>query len=97
MLDAGAFVAGLEFAIGKQAAVAGKPSPAFYAAALSSLGLTPSRESVMVGDDLWSDVEGAQRAGLQGWLVRTGKYRDSALGTSGIKPDRVLESIAALV
>jgi HAD superfamily hydrolase (TIGR01458 family) len=97
VLDAGAFVAGLEFATGKQAAVAGKPSPAFYAAALSSLGVIPSRESVMVGDDLWSDVQGAQQAGLQGWLVRTGKYRDSALGASGIRPDRVLESIAALV
>ena len=96
VLDAGAFVAGLEFASGKAAAVAGKPSPAFYAAALSSLGLTPSAESAMVGDDLWSDVEGAQLAGLQGWLVRTGKYRDSAFRASGIQPDRILESIAAL-
>jgi phospholysine phosphohistidine inorganic pyrophosphate phosphatase len=95
-LDAGAFVAGLEFAAGKPAVVAGKPSSAFYAGALLSLGLTPSRESVMVGDDLWSDVEGAQRAGLQGWLVRTGKYRESALHDSGVRPDRILPSIAAL-
>ena len=42
-LDAGPFVAALEFATGKQAAVAGKPSPAFYAAALSSLGLSSRR------------------------------------------------------
>jgi len=96
VLDAGAFVAGLEFATGKAAMVAGKPSPAFYTAALASLGLTPSPETVMVGDDLWSDVEGAQRAGLQGWLVRTGKYRESALRDSGIQPDRILDSIAAL-
>jgi phospholysine phosphohistidine inorganic pyrophosphate phosphatase len=95
-LDAGPFVAGLEFATGKSATVAGKPSPAFYVAALQSLGLEPSRNAVMVGDDLWSDVEGAQRAGIQGWLVRTGKYRESALHDSGIQPDRVLDSIAAL-
>jgi HAD superfamily hydrolase (TIGR01458 family) len=95
-LDAGPFVAALEFAAGKSAMVAGKPSPGFYAAALSSLGLVPSTSAAMVGDDLWSDVEGAQRAGLQGWLVRTGKYRDSALRDSGIRPDRILDSIAAL-
>jgi phospholysine phosphohistidine inorganic pyrophosphate phosphatase len=95
-LDAGPFVAGLEFATGMSATVAGKPSTVFYAAALRSLGLEPSREAVMVGDDLWSDVEGAQRAGLQGWLVRTGKYREAALRESGIRPDRVLDSIAVL-
>jgi ribonucleotide monophosphatase NagD (HAD superfamily) len=50
----------------------------------------------MVGDDLWSDVQGAQRAGLQGWLVRTGKYREAVLHESGISPDRILDSIAAL-
>ena len=50
----------------------------------------------MVGDDLWSDIEGAQRAGLAGWLVRTGKFRDEALQQSGIRPDRILPSIAAL-
>jgi ribonucleotide monophosphatase NagD (HAD superfamily) len=95
-LDAGAFVAGLEFASGNPATVAGKPSPAFYGAALGSLGVVPSRDSVMIGDDLWSDVQGAQQAGLQGWLVRTGKYRASALHESGIQPDRILDSIAAL-
>jgi phospholysine phosphohistidine inorganic pyrophosphate phosphatase len=96
-LDAGPFVAGLEFASGKQATVAGKPSPAFYGAALGSLGLADTASAAMVGDDLWSDVEGAQRAGLQGWLVRTGKYRESILHESGIRPDRILDSIAALV
>jgi len=95
-LDAGPFVAGLEFAAGKSAVVAGKPSPAFYAAALRSLGLDTPSNTAMVGDDLWSDVQGAQRAGLQGWLVRTGKYREDVLRESGIRPDRVLDSIAAL-
>jgi HAD superfamily hydrolase (TIGR01458 family) len=95
-LDAGPFVAGLEFASGKNALVAGKPSLAFYTAALQSMGVEPSASAAMVGDDLWSDVEGAQHAGLQGWLVRTGKYRESVLRNSGIHPDRILDSIAAL-
>jgi phospholysine phosphohistidine inorganic pyrophosphate phosphatase len=95
-LDAGPFVAALEFASGKSAVVAGKPSPAFYAAALRSLGHDDPASAAMVGDDLWSDVQGAQRAGLQGWLVRTGKYREAALRESGIRPDRILDSVAAL-
>jgi HAD superfamily hydrolase (TIGR01458 family) len=95
-LDAGPFVVGLEFATGKTAVVAGKPSPAFYQAALKSLGIGAAGPAAMIGDDLWSDVEGAQRAGLQGWLVRTGKFRESALRESRIRPDRVLDSIAAL-
>jgi ribonucleotide monophosphatase NagD (HAD superfamily) len=60
------------------------------------MGIPASRKAAMVGDDLWSDVEGAQRAGLQGWLVRTGKYRESALTESGIRPDRILDSVALL-
>jgi ribonucleotide monophosphatase NagD (HAD superfamily) len=50
----------------------------------------------MVGDDLWSDVQGAQRAGLQGWLVRTGKFREDVLLGSGITPDRILSSVTEL-
>jgi HAD superfamily hydrolase (TIGR01458 family) len=95
-LDAGPFVAGLEYAAGKTARVAGKPSPNFFRAAVRSLGPHPPSSVAMVGDDLWSDVEGAQRAGLEGWLVRTGKFRESVLRDSGILPDRILESVAAL-
>lgn len=95
-LDAGPFVAGLEFASGKSARVAGKPSPDFFQAALPSLGTIRPESVAMVGDDLWSDVQGAQNAGLQGWLVRTGKYRPAGVAESGIRPDRILDSIADL-
>jgi HAD superfamily hydrolase (TIGR01458 family) len=96
-LDAGPFVRALEYAAGVEARVAGKPSPDFYLAALGSLGVAGPADAAMVGDDLWSDVEGAQRAGLQGWLVRTGKFREDTLRDSGITPNRVLPSVAALV
>ncbi|MGN6393432.1 MAG: TIGR01458 family HAD-type hydrolase [Gemmatimonadales bacterium] len=96
VLDAGPFVAALEYATGKHAVVIGKPSPAFFAAAVTGLGLPANRSVAMVGDDLWSDVEGAQRAGLQGWLVRTGKFRADALASAGIVPDRILNSVADL-
>ena len=76
--------------------VAGKPSAAFFSAATRSLGLAAGPEVAMVGDDLWSDVEGAQRAGLQGWLVRTGKFREDVLRAASITPDRILSSVADL-
>ena len=41
-------------------------------------------------------LEGAQRAGLQGWLVRTGKFRLDVLQRADVTPDRVLDSVAEL-
>lgn len=98
-LDAGPFVAALEYATGKTATVCGKPSSAFYAAALATLPDTVAAAPagvVMVGDDLWGDVEGAQRAGLTAWMVRTGKFREGVVAASGITPDRVIASVAEL-
>ncbi|MEO8226554.1 MAG: HAD-IIA family hydrolase [Gemmatimonadota bacterium] len=95
-LDCGAFVAGLEYAAGREALVAGKPNALFFSGALDSLGDMPAAHVAMVGDDLWSDVAGAQRAGLQGWAVRTGKFRLNSLVQSGIVPDRILQSVADL-
>ena len=54
------------------------------------------REIVMVGDDLWADIQGAQQAGLLGWLVRTGKFRQDVLDSSDVVPDRVIASVAEL-
>lgn len=98
-LDAGPFVAAMEFATGVQARVAGKPSPDFFDAAVRSLGLpsgAPRGEVAVVGDDLWADVRGAQESGLQGWLVRTGKFRGGTPTESGVTPDRILDSVAGL-
>jgi len=74
ILDAGPFVAALEYATGTQATVLGKPSREFYREAVASLGCDPG-ETVMVGDDVEADVIGAIEAGLEALLVRTGKYR----------------------
>ena len=94
-LDAGAFVAGLEHATGAEATVVGKPSEAFFASALEILGV-PAEHAAMVGDDIESDVLAAQRAGLTGIQVRTGKFRDEDLERASGKPDHVIDSIADL-
>ena len=71
-LDAGAFVAALEYASGKQALVLGKPAPGFFHAAIASMECAPD-EAVMVGDAAEFDGAAAVAAGLSGLLVRTGK------------------------
>ena len=92
-LDAGAFVAALEYAAGRPATVVGKPSAAFFQGAADSMQL-PLADVVVVGDDITSDVRGAMAAGAQGVLVRTGKFRESDLETPGRAPDAVLDSVA---
>jgi len=95
-LDIGAFVTGLEYVSDKQAVVIGKPSPAFFQLAVDQLQL-PVAQVLMVGDDIDSDVGGAQQAGLKAALVRTGKYRPEYAASSLIKPDLVVDSVAGLI
>ena len=92
-LDAGPFVAALEYASGRRATGVGKPERAFFELALRDLGLPPAAVA-MVGDDPELDVGGAQAAGLRGILVETGRYRPGAEGP--FRPDLVLESVARL-
>jgi HAD superfamily hydrolase (TIGR01458 family) len=94
-LDAGPFVAALEYATGRAAHVVGKPSPDFFRLALASLP-ADARPVAVVGDDVETDIAGAQAAGLLGVLVRTGKYRPDVVQASGIAPDAVLASAAEL-
>lgn len=93
-LDTAPFVVALEHATGRQAVVLGKPSREFFQAATRKLCL-PAAELLMIGDDIRTDVEGAQLAGLQGAIVETGKFRSADLEL-GVVPDAVLNSVADL-
>lgn len=93
-LDVGAMVSALSYATGREPVVLGKPSPGFYQAALERLG-ADAGEVLMIGDDILGDVQGAQRAGLRGGLVRTGKFRPTDL-EQGIAPDLVLDDVGGL-
>jgi HAD superfamily hydrolase (TIGR01458 family) len=95
MLDAGAFVRGLEEAAGVEAILVGKPARSFFDSAVDALGV-PADQAVMVGDNVRSDVNGAQAAGLHGVLVRTGAFRPEQLERAERQPDAVIDSIADL-
>jgi HAD superfamily hydrolase (TIGR01458 family) len=91
-LDAGPFVAALEYATGKRASVVGKPEQSFFRLALEDLRLSAD-EVGMVGDDAEADVLGAKRAGLLGIQVRTGKWQAS---TQPDEADLEIDSVASL-
>ncbi len=87
----GGLLGGLEYATGREATVVGKPSGTFFATALAELG---TERAIMVGDDVEADVGGALAAGLPAVLVRTGKFRQDALESSGVVPTAIVDSIA---
>lgn len=91
-MDIGGFVHALEYASGVEAMIIGKPSADFFQIAIDDMQLKPT-EVTMIGDDIDADVGGAQQAGLKGILVRTGKYRQSYVDASSIKPDLIIDSI----
>lgn len=96
VLDTGrALVLALEAATGVQGIVIGKPSPRFFEEALELLGVPPSK-AAMVGDDVESDVLAAQRLGMTGVLVRTGKFSPGQLEGAAGTPDHVIDSVADL-
>ena len=70
---------------------AGKPDARAFAAALKAAGATPGR-TVMVGDSLRRDVQGAQQAGLRAfWLNRTGREHEL-----DVTPDAEVGSLSEL-
>ena len=107
-IDAGAFVAGLEFATGKAPVVCGKPSPVVFEQALAGLAADlgvkrlPAGQVAMVGDDPEADIAGARRVGLRGILVLTGKVgaREAAAAMAGparTRPTAIAESLVEIV
>ncbi len=94
-LDLGPYVAAIEYATGKKAEIVGKPSPGFFRGLLTHYGIRPD-QALMVGDDIESDILGAQRLNMKTVLVKTGKYDYDHVLRSGIKPNAVVPSIADL-
>jgi HAD superfamily hydrolase (TIGR01458 family) len=91
-LDAGPFVAAVEYGAGTDALVVGKPSESFFRLVLDDVGVG-REDAAIVGDDVETDVGGGMNAGLAGILVRTGKYREDFVCESGIEPTATVDSI----
>ncbi|XP_052532829.1 phospholysine phosphohistidine inorganic pyrophosphate phosphatase isoform X6 [Tympanuchus pallidicinctus] len=95
-LDVGAYMKALEYACDVQAEVVGKPAKAFFESALAEMGVAPE-QAIMIGDDIVSDVGGAQQCGMRAVQVRTGKYRPSDENHPQVKPDAYVNNLAEAV
>ena len=96
-MDAGAFVAALEYATNRKAEVLGKPAPGYFKLALASMRVAAA-DAVMVGDDAEADVAGALEAGLgAAVLVRTGKYVAGDEVRVAPPPSATVDDLAAAV
>lgn len=74
LLDAGPFINAIEYAASCEASITGKPSTAFFQQVLATVDCDAD-QVLMIGDDVYGDVEGALNNGLQACLVQTGKYQ----------------------
>jgi glycerol 3-phosphatase-2 len=91
----GAIVAAIEYATERRAHVVGKPDPQLFATALDRLG--PGR-SLVIGDRLDADLEGAAAAGLDAAIVLTGVTgRAEAEAASDPMPVAIAEDLHRLV
>jgi HAD superfamily hydrolase (TIGR01458 family) len=96
-LDAGAFINALEYASGKTAILIGKPSPIYFQSALNLLGFQRGSDFIMIGDDIDSDIVGAQKVGGKGILIYTGKTNYPLRDDAKIKPDFEAQNLTEVI
>lgn len=96
ILDVGPYTKALEFACDVKAEIVGKPSAKFFFAAIEDMQISPE-DAVMIGDDIVSDVGGAQACGIRGVQVRTGKFRPQDEHHPTVTPDGYVNDLAEAV
>jgi HAD superfamily hydrolase (TIGR01458 family) len=87
LIDAGAFINGIEFASGKEAILIGKPSAHYFKAALEKIDSKLEESFFMIGDDIENDIKAAQDMGGEGILIYTGKTKYPLEKNINIKPE----------
>ncbi len=93
--DLGPVAAFLAYASGREAETLGKPSSILFDSIAEEAGAR-REEMVMVGDDAEFDVAASVALGLQGVLVRTGKYRAGDEARATPPPTAILDAAADL-
>ena len=93
---AGAIVAALEKAAGREALVVGKPNLYMMQAALSQAGGVADK-TLVIGDRLETDILGGWRIGVDTCLVLTGVSSRDDLEGYRPQPDLVVESLLELL
>lgn len=94
--DCGSICDMLEVATKKNPYYIGKPSKEMILTIASEYKIDP-REVVIIGDRIYTDVATAKNAGAKSILVLSGETKKEDVINSPIKPDYVVDSVAALI
>ncbi len=95
-LDLGGFISALEYSSGSNAKIIGKPSQIMFEESLKSIGLK-SDDVLIIGDDYESDILGAEKVGIDGILVLTGKYSKRTLKIKNFLPKFLIKDLYELM
>lgn len=94
-INTGAFVKMFEAACNKEAVLMGKPSLDYFNLALDRTESIPEN-TLIIGDDITTDILGAKKLNAIGVLVKTGCFCNESLNNSDIKPDYIVENVNQL-
>ncbi|MHA1511460.1 MAG: HAD-IIA family hydrolase [Promethearchaeota archaeon] len=75
-IDTGALVRMVADAAQVKPLILGKPNPDYFKMALKKIDVD-TNEAIIIGDDIESDIKGAENAGIRGFLVETGKGQNN--------------------
>ncbi len=92
---AGVPVEALAYAVGRRPVIVGKPQPDLLREGMARIGTRPA-ETVMVGDQLTTDIAAGRAAGTVTVYVRTGVSTARRPGSSVPRPDLVVKDLRAL-
>jgi len=94
--DAAGMIGAIEGVTGKKVEkITGKPSKLMIDTALERLGI-PSKNALLAGDRLETDIKMGNKAGLTTVLVLSGVSTLEDVKSSDVKPDFVIESLSKL-
>lgn len=92
---AGVPVEALAYAVGRRPVVVGKPQPDLLNEGMARIGTIPA-ETVMVGDQLTTDIAAGRAAGTVTVQVRTGVPTARRLDPTAPRPDLVVKDLREL-
>eukprot|EP00727_Mastigamoeba_balamuthi_P001546 m51a1_g11389 hypothetical protein (270) ;mRNA; r:15863-19480 len=93
---AGAGVAALQFAIGREPVVCGKPETTMFAQLREEFAEIDPARSVMVGDNLDTDIAFGKRCGMKALLVLSGMSTADDVKSAKYQPDFIADSLGAI-
>jgi len=77
-------------------AVCGKPNPLAIERAFELRGMPKDKRLLMIGDELETDILGAERVGVDSVLVLTGASTEADIDRKRIRPTYVIEDLSRL-